>query len=284
MSLKLNKPGASKDESEMSFLEHLEELRWHLIRAIGWIMAFAIAAFVAKDFIFNTLIFGPKNPDFLSYRLLCKFSHFVGMGESMCLAPPKFTLQAVEFGELFTTHLKAAFFIGFAAAFPFVLWEFWKFIKPGLFDKERKAARGFVFICSTLFILGTSFGYFIIAPFAVNFLAGYEIQGAISQPSLSSFVNYMTMFTIPVGLVFELPVLVYFLSKIGIVTPEFMRTYRRHAAVMILIGAAIITPPDVVTQFLVGIPLYILYEISIFISAIVVRNQEKAEQQALQKT
>ena len=190
MSLKLNKPGTSKDEAEMSFLEHLEELRWHLIRAISWVMVFAIAAFVAKDFTFNTLIFGPKNADFLSYRAMCKFSNWIGMGDSMCMTPPEFMLQAVEFGEMFTTHLKAAFFVGFGAAFPFILWEFWKFIKPGLYEKEQKAARGFVFICSLLFIIGACFGYFVISPFAVNFLAGYESKGAIGQPSLTSCLLY----------------------------------------------------------------------------------------------
>ena len=286
MSLKLNTPGNSKDDAEMNFLDHLEELRWHIIRSIAWILFFAIGAFVAKDFVFGTLIFGPKNNDFLSYQLLCKFSKAIGAGESMCIVPPKFNLQAVEFGELFTTHLKASFFVGLAAAFPFILWEFWKFIKPGLYDNEQKAARGFVFVCSALFLIGACFGYFVISPFAVTFLAGYEIEGAIAQPSLTSFVNYMVMFTIPVGLVFELPILVYFLSKIGIVTPDFMRTYRRHAAVLILISAAIITPPDVITQFLVGIPLFILYEISIYISAMVVKRQKQEfdNSQALQKT
>ncbi len=281
MSLRLNKLGTTNEaEAEMGFLEHLEELRWHIIRSGGWILSFAVIAFMAKDFVFGTLLFGPKNQDFFSYRMLCKFSNAIGVGDRLCMVPPEFQLQAVEFGELFTSHLKVSFFVGFAAAFPFVLWEFWKFIKPGLYEKEQKAARGFVFVCSLLFMIGACFGYFVIAPFAVTFLAGYEIEGVLAQAALSSFVNYMVMFTIPVGLVFELPILIYFLSKIGLVTPEFMKTYRRQAFVVILIAAAIITPPDVITQFLVGIPLFFLYEISIFISARVVKNQEKAEAEA----
>jgi len=281
MSLRLNKPGNNQsEEAEMGFLEHLEELRWHIIRSVAWIMLFAIIAFVSKKFVFGTLLFGPKNKDFLSYNVLCKFSNSIGMGDGLCMVPPDFKLQAVEFGELFTSHLKVSFFVGFAVAFPFVLWEFWKFIKPGLYQKEQKAARGFVFVCSLLFLIGACFGYFVIAPFAVTFLAGYEIEGVLAQAALSSYVNYMVMFTIPVGLVFELPILIYFLSKIGLVTPEFMKTYRRQAFVIILIAAAIITPPDVITQFLVGIPLFILYEMSIYISARVVKNQAKAEAEA----
>ncbi len=264
-------------EDEMSFLEHLEALRWHIIRAVAWISVFAIVAFVMKDFVFGDIIFGPRKEDFFSYRAMCAFSNWVGMGDVLCLVPPDFQVQGVEFGELFTTHLKVSFFIGFAVAFPFVLWEFWKFIKPGLYEKERKAARGFVFVCSFLFMCGVLFGYYVISPFAVTFLAGYQIEGAVSNPTLASFVNYMVMFTIPVGLVFELPVLIYFLTKIGLVTPDFLKTYRRHAFVIILIAAAIITPPDVITQFMVGFPLFFLYEISIFISARVVKKAEEEE-------
>ena len=281
MSLRLNKPGSNQsEEAEMGFLEHLEELRWHIIRSVAWIMLFAVIVFMNKKFVFGTLLFGPKNKDFFSYKVLCKFSNAIGMGDGLCMVPPDFQIQAVELGEQFTSHLKVSFFVGFAVAFPFVLWEFWKFIKPGLYQKEQKAARGFVFVCSFLFIVGACFGYFVIAPFAVSFLAGYEIDGVLAQTTLSSYVNYMVMFTIPVGLVFELPILIYFLSKIGLVTPEFMKTYRRQAFVIILIAAAIITPPDVITQFLVGIPLFILYEMSIYISARVVKNQEKAEAEA----
>jgi len=283
MSIKLNQPNKSNsaaDEAEMGFLDHLEELRWHILRSVAWIMVFAIAAYMAEGFIFDTLLFGPRHEDFFSYRAICGFSEIIGMGDTLCMQPPKFDLQGIEFGEIFITALKVAFFVGFAAAFPFILWEFWRFIKPGLYAKEQKAARGFVFICSFLFIVGLLFGYFVISPFAVTFLAGYTIEGVTAAPSLASYVSYMVMFTIPIGLVFELPVLIYFLSKIGLVTPEFMKTYRRHAFVVILIGASIITPPDVITQFLVGFPLFFLYELSIFISARVVKQQAEEERKA----
>ncbi|MCL4110252.1 UNVERIFIED_CONTAM: hypothetical protein GTU68_030636 [Idotea baltica] len=170
-------------------------------------------------------------------------------------------------GEQFLVHIKTSAILGFICAFPYVFWEVWKFIKPGLYKKEQKHARGIVFTCSILFMMGVVFGYFVIAPFALNFLGNYTVGTSVSNStSLASYVSYMTMFTLPTGIVFELPVVVYFLSKVGLVTPEFMKKYRKHSIVFILVLAAIITPPDIVTQFLIGIPVYILYEISIVIS------------------
>ena len=265
----------ASQEKEMSFLDHLEELRWHLVRSAVSVIAFAILIFLARDFVFYTVIFGPKRPDFIFYRLVCSFSNSVGMGDQLCLQPPNFEFVTPNFGEIFLTHLKVSMLMGLAIAMPYIFWELWRFIQPGLLLKEKKAARGFVFICSSLFLAGISFGYFIIAPFAVTFLAGYEIQGVTATPSLASYVSYMTMFTLPTGMVFQLPVVVYFLSKVGLVTPDFMRKYRKHAFIVILILAAAITPPDVITQLLIGIPLYFLYEISITISKKVTQQQDK---------
>ena len=266
---------ALAQEKEMSFLDHVEELRWHIIRASASVLVFAIAAFVAKDFVFHTVIFGPKQPGFVFYRVSCSISKSLGLGDRLCIIPPEFDFITPEFGEMFITHLKVSIFLGIGLSVPYIFWEIWRFIKPGLIDTERKAARGFVFVCSTLFFAGLLFGYYVISPFAINFLMGYEIEGVKPMPSLSSYVNYMTMFTFPTGIVFQLPVVVYFLSKIGMVTPAFMRTYRRHAFILILILAAIITPPDVITQMLLGIPLYFLYEMSIFVSARVHRKKKK---------
>ena len=262
---------------EMSFLDHLEELRWHIIRAAASIFVFAIAAFLAKDFVFNQIVFAPKYPEFVTYRVICNFSNAVGMGEALCFFPPDFTFITPIFGELFIQHIKVSVMLGIIVSFPYIFWEIWRFIKPGLYVAEQKAARGMVTICSGLFLTGVLFGYYIISPFAITFLAGYEIEGVVAMPALSSYINYMTMFTLPVGIVFELPIVVFFLSKIGLVTPEFMKSYRRHAVILILILAAIITPPDVITQVLVGMPLYVLYEISIIISRRVV-NKQKQEQ------
>ncbi|MBR9919692.1 MAG: twin-arginine translocase subunit TatC [Bacteroidetes bacterium] len=257
-------------EKEMSFLDHLEELRWHIIRSLIAVGVIGILLFIFYRFIFDHVIFGPAHEDFITYRLICRAS------EALCFTPPPIPTQAIGFGESFIMTIKTSFIIGIIVAFPYIFWEFWRFISPGLYDKERNATRGIVIICSLLFFMGVLFGYFIIAPFAVNFLMGFTIPGVQNTPTLSSFLNYMIMFTAPAGLIFELPIVVYFLSKIGLVTPAFMRKYRRHSFIGILLLAAIVTPPDVVTQFLIGIPLYILYEISIIISA---RVNKRAEAQ-----
>ena len=191
-----------------------------------------------------------------------------------------------EVGEAFFTHIKVSIIFGFIVAFPYVFWEMWRFIKPALHDHELKAARGIVFTCSTLFLAGVLFGYFIIAPFATTFLTNYSLDlGLKHEPTLASYASYIIMYTLPTGLVFELPLVMYFLTKVGLVTPEFLKQYRRHAAVIILVMAAIITPPDVMTQFLIGIPLYFLYEVSIIISRRVIKKDaEKEKAQSLSKT
>lgn len=266
-----------KEGKEMTFLEHLEELRWHLIRSAIAVLIIGIVVFVAKDFVFGVLIFGPTRPEFFSYQLMCQFADYIN-SPAVCLRPPKITFITPIFGELFITHLKVSVVLGLVVAFPYIFWEIWRFVSPGLYDRERQAARGVVFVCSALFLSGILFGYYVIAPFAVTFLTTYNIPG-IDQalPALSSYINYLIMFTVPAGLIFELPVVAYFFTRIGLITPEFMRAYRRHAFVVILIVAAVITPPDVVTQMLIGIPLYILYEISIIISKRVVARMEEEE-------
>ncbi len=260
----------AKAQKEMSFLDHLEELRWRIIRSLGAVVAFTIVLFVFHKWFFDYVIFGPTHEGFPTYRVICRIS------ESMCFGPPEFSSQAVGFGESFIISIKAAFMMGLVLSAPYILWQFWQFIRPGLYPKEQKGLKGIVLVCSLLFALGVSFGYLIIAPFAINFLMGYTIPGVENVPTISSYINYMIMFTLPAGLIFELPVLVYFLSKIGLVTPGFMRKYRKHSIIVILMLAAILTPPDVVTQMLIGIPLYILYEISILISA---RIEKKAQEE-----
>ncbi len=261
------------DPKEMSFLEHLEELRWHIIRSLVAIVVVGIVLFLNQKWLFDTVIFGPTHDDFISYRAICDLSHSIGLGDRMCFTPPEFRKQAIGFGESFITSIKVCFVGGFIVAFPYIFREFWRFIKPGLYPKERRATRGVVFICSFLFLLGVAFGYLVIAPFAVNFLAGYTIPGVENSPTLNSFINYMIMFTAPAGLIFELPIVVFFLAKVGLLSATDMRKYRRHALIAILLLAALITPPDVVTQFLIGIPLFILYELSIYVA----KRVERAE-------
>jgi sec-independent protein translocase protein TatC len=267
-----------EEGKEMSFFDHLEELRWHLIRSMIAITICGIGVFSTGKWFFDRVIFWPKSDDFLTYRAICWFSDYVGLKGKGCFTPDPFDISALKLEEMFITHIKVSVIVGFIIAFPYVFWEIWRFISPGLKSTERRYTRGTVFTCSLLFLLGVAFGYFVISPFAVSFLSGYEISAQVKPDiQLSSFVTSMTMFTVPAGLVFELPVIVFFLSKVGLVTPEVMKAYRRHALLLVFLLAALITPPDVVTQFLIGIPLYILYEISISISRRVVETEKKRE-------
>jgi sec-independent protein translocase protein TatC len=264
-----------KERAEMSFFEHIEELRRHILRSVLAIVVIGIVCFLNKDFIFNTVIFGPRQASFPTFRGLCNLSHSVGLGDKMCFVPPQFKIMPRELGEVLMQHLYVSFWLGFIGAFPLIFWEFWKFVRPGLLEKERKAVRGIVGICSALFLAGVLFGYFFIAPFSISFLAGYTLEGTEIAPSLDSYVTYMSMFTLPIGMVFEMPVVAYFLAKVGLVGTRTMRSFRRHAIVVIVIIAAIITPPDVVSQVLVSIPLLVLYEVSIMVVGRVQRRRER---------
>jgi len=268
----------SKDpNSEMHFLDHLEALRWHLVRSAAAILVFAIVAFLNPEILFDKIILAAKNPDFLTYRMMCKLSDFLAI--DLCIKDIPFNLINIDISGQFTTHIYISFVAGFIMAFPYFLWEVWRFIKPALSSKERKYSRGVVFFASLLFISGVLFGYYVISPLSINFLGSYQISAQVAnQISLDSFISTVTILTLSAGIVFELPVVIYFLSKIGLVTPQFLRSYRKHAMVVILIIAAIITPsPDATSQILVAIPLFLLYEIGIGVSAMVLKNKLKQE-------
>jgi sec-independent protein translocase protein TatC len=268
-------PDGTPDEAnEMGFLDHLEELRWHVIRAGISVVFFAIVALIFQNEVFEYIIYAPKKPEFITYRIFC------GISEATCFTPPELPLITRELGEQFFMGITVSLYLGLIVSFPYIFYEFWKFIKPGLYDKEIKIANRLIGVTSLLFILGVSFGYFVIAPFAITYLGSYSVgTEATNSPTLSSYVNYLTMFTVPTGLAFELPIVVYFLAKIGLVGPDIMKKYRREAFLIIFIVAAIITPPDALTQILVGIPMYILYEISITVAARVVKDGEDKEKQ-----
>ncbi|MFZ4559276.1 MAG: twin-arginine translocase subunit TatC [Saprospiraceae bacterium] len=268
----------SKNQTkEMSFFEHLEELRWHILRSLLVVTLAGIVLFIFQDWFFKQVIFGPTQKDFFSYQFICKLSHAVGLGDNMCFSPPEFKKQAIGFGEAFITSVSISFTAGLIFAFPYVFWELWRFVSPGLYAAERNAARGVVFICSFLFMMGVGFGYYIIAPFAINFLVGYTIPGVENTPTLDSYIGYMVMFTLPMGLVFELPIVVYFLAKVGLIGPGTMRDFRRHAVVVILIVAAFLSPPDAVSQVLIALPLFGLYEVSILVAAREANKRAKRE-------
>ena len=265
-----------EQQEEMSFLNHLEVFRWHLIRSALAILFFAIIAFIFKDIVFDSILLGPKKTDFLTYKVLCRISIFLGLNDVLCMKVSPFSLQNISMSGQFSTHITTSIFAGFIVAFPYVFWEFWRFISPALYDAETKIARGVVFFSSVLFLFGVLFGYYVIAPLSVNFLGSYQISNTVAnQISLTSFISTVTTVSLANGIIFELPILVYFLTKIGLLTPDFMRIYRKHAMVLTLILSAIITPPDITSQILVAFPLMILYELSIKVSARVIKNQEK---------
>ncbi|MEW6468855.1 MAG: twin-arginine translocase subunit TatC [Bacteroidota bacterium] len=266
-----------KPENEMTFLDHLEALRWHLIRSAAFIVTAAVIWFIYPEVLFDRIILGPLQPDFISYRAFCRFSHWAGAGDAMCIDLKSFdSLQNLSVGGVFISHLWISFMAGLIVSVPYLLWELWRFVKPALKEKELKMARGFVFYASFLFFAGIFFSYFMVTPLSVNFLLDYQISDRIKTvPTLDNYISFVTTMVFAIGLVFELPVLVYLLTKIGMMSPGFMRKYRRHAIVVILIIAAIITPsPDISSQLLVAFPLYILYELSIHVSKYVVKNQK----------
>lgn len=268
-------------EAEMSFFDHLDVLRGHLIRSAIAIIFFMGIAFWQTEFIFHTLVMGPSQPTFWTYRMMCKLSMNLPslFGDSCVTKKLDFNLINTEVAGQFTMQMNSSIMIGIILGVPYLLYELWRFIKPGLTDKERNGASGFVFFASSLFITGILFGYYIICPLSINFLASYTIAPEIQNNfTIDSYLSSISTLTLGTGIVFELPVLIYILSKIGIMTPKFMRSTRRYASVIILIVAAIVTPtPDILTMMAVALPLFILYEVSIVISARVERNKKKQE-------
>ncbi|GGD84194.1 twin-arginine translocase subunit TatC [Planktosalinus lacus] len=262
--------------AEMSFLDHLEDLRWHLIRATLSIIVVGFVAFLAKDFIFDVIIFGPKQADFFTYRVLCDVAQYVGLQDSFCFDELPFRIQSRTMAGQFSAHVWTSITAGFVVAFPYVIYEFWKFISPGLMENERSTARGFIAISSLLFFMGVIFGYYVITPLSINFLGSYQVSSEVFNDfDLSSYIGLVRSSVIASGLIFELPIIIYFLTKIGLVTPETLRKYRKISLVVVLILSAVITPPDIVSQIIVAIPILILYEISILISRVVIRNQKR---------
>lgn len=262
----------------MSFLDHLESLRWHLIRATLAIVIAGFAAFLAKGFIFDILLFGPTNADFFTYDFLCRITTSVGMATDggFCFDEMPFTLQSRTMGGQFSAHVWTSITAGFIIAFPFVIYEFWKFVSPALYENERNTARGFIFISSVLFFAGVLFGYYVLTPLSINFLGKYQVSEVVlNEFDIGSYISLVRSSVIASGLIFELPIIIYFLTKIGLVTPDSLRKYRKISLVIVLILAAVITPPDILSQIIVGIPIILLYEVSILISQMVVRREER---------
>lgn len=262
-----------RNPNEMSFLDHLEELRWHLIRSCISIFIAGFIAFFFKDFIFDTLIFGPKKTDFITYRFFCDLSKTIWDSDVFCINELPFRIQSRTVAGQFSAHLWTSILAGFIISFPYVIYEFWKFVSPGLHKNEKKNAKWFIFFSSILFFTGIFFGYYVVTPLSVNFLGNYSVSNEIFNDfDLSSYMALVRASVLASGLIFELPILIYFLTKLGVVTPGFLRKNRKFALVIVLSLAAIITPPDIISQIIVSIPILILYEISIFISNVTLKK------------
>ena len=259
----------------MSFMEHLGELRWHLMRSSIAVMVFFALAFVSKEIIFDLIIFGPKQPKFPTYTFFCWLSGYVG-GDLFCFDEVPFELVNMRMSGQFQMHLWVSFVAGLIIAFPYVFWEIWRFIKPGLHQNEKKSSRGVIFFTTLLFLSGVLFGYYVIVPLSVQFLSTYAVSlEVVNRIDLTSYISLVSSVTLATGILFQLPIAVYFLSKVGVVTPDLLKKYRRHAIVTILLISAIITPPDIASQVLVTLPVLVLYQISIMVSRRVLKNKNK---------
>lgn len=274
---------AAVPEGEMTFMDHIDVLRWHLMRSvIAWLVA-AITIFVFVDWIYDNIILAPSSENFVTYSALCRFSHWLGIGDSLCMPPVKISFLVTEVNGTFTSALNIAMIGGIIVAFPYIFWELWRFIKPALSAKERRYARGSIFWVSLCFFTGVAFGYYLLAPFTFNFLATFTLgkSGAIKySPSINDYVDTLSNLLLGCGIAFELPILAFVLAKIGIISSAFLKKTRKYAFVIILIVAAIITPsPDWTSQTLVAIPLLLLYWISEFLVSRVDKKRAKEEKE-----
>lgn len=267
---------AKKNLGEMSFLDHLEELRWLLVRSTTAVLIMAFVTYFISDYLFDTIIFGPTRPTFFTYQFFCELSHTLGFADSICITEMPFIIQNTEMEGQVNVFIWICILAGFILGFPYILWEIWKFISPALYEKEKKNAKVFIFTSSLLFFMGILFGYFVVIPMSVNFVATFTVSDVVkNQFTLDSYIGMVKTSVLASGLFFELPIIIYFLTKLDLVTPEFLRKYWKYAVVIILIVAAIVTPPDVVSQTIVAIPMLAIYEVSILISKIVTRNKLK---------
>ena len=273
----------SLGKGEMAFVDHLEELRWHIIRSLLVVLVFSVLIFIKIQWVFDNVIAGPINPNFISYRAICALSHKLNLGNELCLPPVNITMQTTTFGGQFFSSFSIAFIGGLLAAFPYIFWEFWRFVRPALKPKELKGTQFIIFWVSFFFFLGSAFGYFVLGPFTFNFLATFQVSSlnmVQTRPTINDYIDNLTNLILGCGIAFEMPVLTYALTKIGIVTPQFLRKSRKYALVILLVVAAIITPsPDWYSQTIVFLPLYSLYELGVYLSARVYKREKQKEEE-----
>jgi sec-independent protein translocase protein TatC len=271
----------AEKQQEMSFLGHLEELRWHLVRSAGAIFIIGVLLFIFQKEVYEHFLLAHRKPDFITYQIFCEFFNLFGIDSTFCTVAFNDNLISLKPTQQLMNAIWSSFILGIILSFPYLVWELWRFISPGLTTKEVKSSKGFIFIASFLFFCGIAFSFYVIAPISIHFLYNYQISDLIQNNfTLDSHIGLVTNMLLGVSILFELPVLIYFLTKIGLVTPEFLRKYRKHALVVVLILAAIITPPDIASQVIVAIPILILYEISIKVSKMVIKKQQKDAQKS----
>ncbi|CAI8173850.1 MAG: Sec-independent protein translocase protein TatCy [Polaribacter sp. SA4-10] len=261
-------------QREMSFLAHLEELRWHLVRSAASIFLLGLLFFIFAEEVYNNFLLAHIQPNFITYQLFCDFFNIFNVDSDFCnISFANNKLQSIEVTSQLMNSIWTSFILGIIVSFPYILWEFWRFIIPGLHENEVKKSKGFIFVASILFFIGVAFSFYVIAPISINFLYNYQITDTIENNfTLESHIGLVTNMLLGISILFELPVIIYFLAKAGLITPEFLKKYRRHALCLVLILAAIITPPDVASQIIVAIPVLFLYEISIKVAALVIKR------------
>ncbi|TXD49148.1 twin-arginine translocase subunit TatC [Polaribacter sp. IC073] len=271
----------AEKQKDMSFLGHLEELRWHLVRSAAAIFIIGVLLFIFQKEVYEHFLLAHRKPDFITYQFFCDFFNFIGVDSTFCNVEFNDNLISLKPTQQLMNAIWSSFILGIILSFPYLLWELWRFISPGLTSKEVKNSKGFIFIASFLFFCGIAFSFYVIAPISIHFLYNYQISDLIQNNfTLDSHIGLVTNMLLGISILFELPVLIYFLTKIGLVTPEFLKKYRKHALVVVLILAAIITPPDIASQVIVAIPILILYEISIKVSKMVIKKQQKDAQKS----
>lgn len=268
----------------MSFMDHLEELRWHIARSLIAIVIVGVILFVNKSFLFDEIILGPKKPDFITYRALCYLAAHYNLSSDLCVTNINFRIINRDLSAPFMIHMQLSFIVALVFVFPYILWELWRFVAPALYAQEKRKIGNVVLMSSFMFYVGVLFGYYLVAPFSIEFLGTYQLSAEVDNTvDLSSYVDSVTGLAFACGLTFQFPLIILFLSKLGFVTPQFLKTYRKYALVGILFLAAIITPsPDMFSQSIVAIPLYLLYEISIWVSARVYKQQPDVEYENIQ--
>jgi sec-independent protein translocase protein TatC len=255
-----------KTNSEMSFLDHLEELRWHIIRAVASALIFAIIAFIFKRILFDVIILGPTKPEFFTNKTLCLIAMKFNM-PSLCINSEPLNLQNINMAGQFSMHIWISFITGLIIAFPYIFWEFWRFVKPALYPNEVKHSRGAIFFASILFSIGVLFAYYLICPLSIQFLGTYKVSESVENIiNLNSYISTISSVILACGIMFELPMIIFFLTKVGLISSSFLKKYRKHAVIIILVVSAIITPPDVLSMILVWMPIMALYEGSVLIA------------------